>query len=325
MNHQESKKLEKKVVQILRKYIKKNDKIILGVSGGPDSVFLLQMCKLVTDKIIVAHLDHSLRKESKKEANFVKKISQSLIFEGRKANSKSLSKKNKEGLEETGRQLRYEFFLDMARKHQSQLILTAHHADDNLETIIFNFIRGSSLEGLCGINEFEKISENVFLLRPLLKISKREILDYLKFHHIHFCIDKSNENIIHTRNFIRHILIPKMEKINPSISETVSRNTDNLNEINSFLKTSTQNWIKSRMSGKNPQQFSAKDFKKLQPAIQKSVLIEIYKDINGTSKNLEKIHIEEVLELINRNIGNKKKKMGALTVNLKNNIVSIQK
>src|SRR3989338_1241185 len=167
MNNQESKKLEKKVVEILRKYIKKNDKIILGVSGGPDSIFLLQMCKLIPCKIIVAHLNHSLRKESEKEASFVKKISKDLIFEGKKANTKIISKKNKEGFEETGRQLRYEFFLDIARKHKSRLILTAHHADDNLETIIFNFIRGSSLEGLCGINEFEKISENVFLFRPL--------------------------------------------------------------------------------------------------------------------------------------------------------------
>lgn len=325
MNIQESKKLEKKSYLILSKHIKKNEKIILGVSGGPDSVFLLEMLKMIPCKIIVTHLNHNLRKESVKETNFVKKISENLVFEGKKIDIKRKARINKEGLEESGRQARYEFFLETAQKHKSRLILTAHHADDNLETIIFNFIRGSSLEGLCGIGEFEKISEKVSLLRPLLAISKREILDYLKFKKIPFCIDKSNEDTVHSRNFIRHIVIPKMQKINPSLVETVSGNIENLKEINSFLKNTSKNWIKAHISGKNPKQFSVKNFKKLDPSIQKSVLLEIYKEINGTGKNIEKIHLQEAIELINKNIGNKKKKFGTLTLSLKNNIVDIIK
>lgn len=325
MNIQESKKLEKKICVILSKYIRKNEKIILGVSGGPDSVFLFEMLKMIPCKIIVTHLDHSLRKESAKEANFVKKISENFIFEWKKVDIKRKAKINKEGLEESGRQARYEFLLETTQKHQSRLILTAHHADDNLETIIFNFIRGSSLEGLCGISEFEKISEKVSLLRPLLGISKREILDYLKFKKISFCIDKSNEDTVHSRNFIRHIVIPKMQKINPSLVETVSGNIENLKEINDFLKNISKSWIKAHISGKNPKRFSAKNFKKLDPGLQKSILLELYKEINGTSKNLEKIHLQEAIELINKNIGNKKKKFGTLTLSLKNNIVDIIK
>lgn len=325
MNKQEAKKLEEKILTILRKYLKPTDTVIAGISGGPDSVFLLQILKLLPVKTVVAHINHSLRKTAGSDEKFVKNLSKNwkLHFESLKANIKSLSQKFKQGIEETGRKIRYDFFRRLAKKYKAKFILTAHHADDNLETIIANFVRGASLQGLSGMQKLEKISTDLSLFRPLLDISKNQILDYLKFKKIPFRVDKSNNSTIYKRNFIRHKIIPQLKKLNPNLSEVVAKNSENIRQISNHLESDAKKWIIENQLNKNCKKFDAKNFRQQSKALQKTILLKIYEHHNQNITNIESKHLTEILTLIQKNTGNKKKYFGKLTIGLKNNIITL--
>lgn len=334
MNKQEAKKLEEKILTILRKYLKSTDTIIAGISGGPDSVFLLYLLKQLPIKMIIAHVNHRLRKEADRDESFVKNLIDSsahpspttksltsLIFESLKSNIKSLSQKYKQGLEETGRKVRYDYFKKLAKKYKAKFIITAHHADDNLETVISNLVRGAGLQGLAGMQNLE--NSKIPLLRPLLNIPKNQILSYLKFKKIPFRIDKSNNSLVYRRNFIRHKIIPELKKLNPNISDVVAKNSTNIREINDYLKSSAQKWISKNRLDKNGRKFDAKSFRTQPKALQKIILREIYQYHNKNTTNIESKHLGEIMALIQKNIGNKKKKFGELTIGLKNNIITL--
>ena len=152
MNPQEAKKLEDKVQNTLKTHLKPNSIIIAGISGGPDSIFLLLILleaqkRLSKLKIIVAHINHCLRsKESENDAKYVKNIAQThnLTHHTKKVDIKALSQKSGKGIEETARKTRYSYFKHLAKKYNADFIATAHHADDNLETILLIWIPGHS-------------------------------------------------------------------------------------------------------------------------------------------------------------------------------------
>lgn len=339
MKPQEAKKLEKFVHDIFSKYLSKNDTIIAGISGGPDSIFLLKFLAEFQAKIIVAHLNHNLRKESKNDEKFIKdftdklsnnsisdqKTSPTISFHSKSVDIKKISKKSKKGIEETGRSERYKFFNNLAKKYNAKFIITAHHADDNLETILLNLTRGATLQGLAGM---KTLDQN--LLRPLLSITKIQIQDYLKYKRIPYLIDKSNFTDDYNRNLIRNRAIPHFKKINPNIALTIAANTQNLREIQDYLNQQAQTWLKhhnpkNKLRPKVMPVVPAKSLMKLHPALQKTILREAYKSITGDTKNLENTHIDEVLHLIKQNIGNKKKKFGKLLATLKNGTITIEK
>lgn len=357
MNPQELKKLETKILNTLQKHLQTGDTVIAGISGGPDSIFLLHFLKKLPIKIIVAHINHQLRKEAVKDEQFVRdfcennyqtnppkkhnasntnipKYNPTLIFTSLTSPIKSLSQKSKQGLEETGRKVRYEFFQKLAKKHHAKFIITAHHADDNLETIILNFARGASLQGLAGMAEIEKSenqgkldqskSKKSSLLRPLLQISKQQILEYLHHHKIPYCIDKSNDSLIYKRNFIRHKIVPLLKEINPSITKTLAENTKNLTEINDYLDSQAQDWIKKNRLDSTMKKFPKKAFLTQPQTLKKIILLKIYEHLIGNTQNLKSVNLDEALTLIQNNIGNKKKKFGQITIILKNNIFQIE-
>lgn len=309
MNLQEAKKLENKVLKNLENHLKKNDTVILALSGGPDSVFLLEMLKKLPLKIIAAHVNHHLRKESDKDQKFVENLHKTIT---KSAKIAELSRKNKAGIEETGRKIRYKFFQKLAKTHKAKYILAAHHADDNLETIIHNLTRGTTLKGLAGMEELNK---NLF--RPLLEITKDEIITYLNLRKIPYLTDKSNKDTTYKRNDIRKNIIPHLKKLNPNLPKLLAKNSKNLREVDDFLEKEAQKWLKKNKN------LDAKKFRLLHPALQKTILKELHKTHAKTTKNLESIHFEEVLSLINNNIGNKKKKLGQLTVSIKNNQIHL--
>lgn len=335
MTTQEAKKMDKSVFNTLEKYLKTNDTVIMGVSGGADSVYLLHILTKFGQKtplkIIVAHINHQLRKkDSKDDEIFVKDLVETLNnspqttklkFYLKTSNIKALSEKSKKGIEETGRKIRYDFFKNLAIKNKAKFIITAHHADDNLETILLNLTRGATLKGLTGIQELTPLTQNIQLLRPLLNISKENIIDYLKFKKLKFRKDESNKDTTYKRNFIRHKIIPELKKANPNIVETTAKNVKNLREIDDLINKKAENWLKLQKSNL----LNAKSFRNLHPALQKTIIRQAYRNIIGNSKNIESTHIEEILTLINKNIGNKKKKLGTLIFSIKNNTISIEK
>ncbi|MFH1284567.1 MAG: tRNA lysidine(34) synthetase TilS [Candidatus Peregrinibacteria bacterium] len=324
MNKQEAKKLENSIIGILKTYLKPNDTVILGISGGPDSTLLLHMLtkfqKKTPVKIIAAHVNHMLRSEAANDEEFIKKQTD-LVLKTLTVDIKTLSKKEKTSLEETGRNVRYKFFKSLAAKYKARFILTAHHADDSLETIILNLARGATLKGLGGIKEIDKFTKRISLLRPLTNISKSEIIQWLKFKKIPFLTDKSNFSDIYARNAVRLKIIPELKNLNPSIAQTAAKNAKNFREINDFLETLSEKWLKENL--KNGFKINAKTFRPLNPAFQKAVILKLYKNVAGNTKNIETAHVEEVLKLIGRNIGHKQKRIGKLTFSLKNNIISV--
>jgi len=320
MNNQETIKLEKKVQKNLKEIIGKNT-LILGVSGGPDSVFLLKMLQAIDAKIHVAHINHKLRsKDSDLDEEFVKNLDPN--FSIKKLDIKKLSKERKTGIEETGRKVRYDFFKELAKKKKAKFIITAHHADDNLETILLNLSRGATLKGLSGMQEIEKISNNLFLFRPLLFISKNEIIDYLKFKKIKYRTDKSNKNPIYKRNHIRLKIIPELKKINPNIIKTVAKNAKNIKTLDEELENKAVNWLKKNCKSNK---LDAKKFREENTSIQKYILMQCHQNIIGNTQNIESIHLEECLNLINKNIGNKTKRLGKIKISIKTNIISLKK
>ena len=321
MNQQEAKKLEKHILETLTKHLKKGQRVIAGISGGPDSIFLLHFLQKADCKIVVAHINHQLRKnEANKDEKFVENLAKSLSlpYFCKKVDIKALSTAKKTGIEETGRKERYKHFNQLKKQQKADLIATAHHADDNLETIIMNFARGASLKGLSGMETLEND-----LFRPLREITKQEITQYLDINKIEYRIDKSNESTVYRRNAIRKNIIPELKKLNPNIAKTISKNAKILDEIDEYLIENAQKWVVTKSLTKAKKTFPAIQFRQLHPALQKQIIRLLYILHTNSTKNLENTHIEEILKIIKQKIGNKSKKFGKLTFSINKSTLKV--
>jgi tRNA(Ile)-lysidine synthase len=310
---------KEKTLETLKKYLKGGETVICGVSGGPDSVFLLHCLanfseKIAKIKIVVFHVNHSLRGlDAELDENHVKILAKSFGFpyHVKKIDVLVLAKSKKQSLEEISREIRYNFALELQKKYKADFVTTAHHADDNLETVLLNLIRGSGLKGLSGMKEISRKRNGLKLLRPLLNISKEEIRLHLEEKDIDFRIDQSNLDTKIPRNYVRHEIIPKLKALNPNVQKTILKNSTNILDIHDYLKEKAKKWI-----SEHENKFDTKELKLLPKPIQKEILLQIYKKKNGNTKNLEAVHIDEVLEIISKNIGRKQKKLGKYTVEI---------
>ncbi len=207
--------------------VSKKKKLLVGVSGGRDSMVLLSALRsLGFQKLVVCHLDHCLRgKASRADAAFVSKQASNLgcALESARAATRDYAANNRKSLELAARELRQAFFAECAKLHQSRVILLAHHANDQIETCLFNFLRGSGSAGLAGIRPLSRIG-NLTVRRPMLGILREEIDAYQKRHRIHFREDASNLETVHTRNRLRHAVLPAIEKaLGPAFRKTIPR------------------------------------------------------------------------------------------------------
>ena len=197
---------------------------MVGVSGGSDSLGLLQILTELADfrlKLIVAHLNHRMRgEESSRDAAHVRKFARELglPFELREANVIEFKRNTNLSLEEAARELRYKFLRDVLNKYNGNKIATAHTLDDQAETVLMRFIRGSGLLGLSGI---PPVNDNI--IRPLIEVTKSDIEDYLRSKGIEWMEDSSNKEKVFLRNRIRNELIPQLITYNPNMKETLAR------------------------------------------------------------------------------------------------------
>lgn len=320
MNAQELKKLEQKVIKSCEEI---PQTVILGLSSGPDSVFLLHILSKLNKKIIAAHVNHQLRgKDSETDQKFAETLTKTIITNGEiisetvSIDINKLAKSSKIGTEEAGRNARYDFFEKLAKKHKATAIITAHHADDNLETILFNIARGTTLKGLTGIDPITTTKKGTLLIRPLLQITKAEILEYLKLKKIKFCTDKTNKDTKYKRNLIRGKVIPYLKEVNPNIAKTTAKNTQNLREIDDFLTQTAEQYTK-----KMP--INAKTFRVLPIALKKAIILKLYKKNLKDLTKLKAVNVDEVIAMIDQNVGNKIKKLGGITISIKNNQIAV--
>lgn len=227
------KSTEQKVLKFIEQFklINEGDKILVAFSGGPDSVFALHFLNKFRKKykieLLALHFNHGLRgKESDDDAGFAKEFCAGLDVEFivQKLNVKIFAKKNKLSIEEAARLLRYKNLENIAKKRGCTKIVTAHNLSDNTETILMNLFNGTGLSGLKGI-PIQR--ENI--IRPLICLSKEEILEYLRKEKINYRVDLSNLSDDFRRNYIRNRIIPLIKtKLNPQIDEAVFRSSQNL-------------------------------------------------------------------------------------------------
>lgn len=224
--------------------------ILVGVSGGADSMCLLHNLMELSEKydftVAAMHYNHCLRgAESDEDAQFVMKYCKSIgiqCFIG-KGNVAANAKRLGLGIEETARKMRYEFFYKTVRKTGAEKIATAHTADDNAETVIFNLTRGSGTTGIAGIPPVRGV-----VVRPLLKNTRAQIEKYLEEHNIPHREDSTNADDTYTRNNIRHNVIPVLKSINPSFCENISTTSYLLAEDNKLLDAAAFDFIVSKIS-----------------------------------------------------------------------------
>ena len=206
-----------------------NDTVIVGVSGGADSVALLHILVKLSYSCIAAHCNFHLRgDESDRDEVFARQVAKSLHipYYNKNFDTTGYAEQQHISIEMAARELRYEWFEELRIKHGAQAVAVAHHQDDSVETVLLNLIRGTGIRGLTGIRP-----ERDSLIRPLLATTRQEILDWLHQQNITYCIDSSNLSDEYTRNFIRLHILPMLERLNPSVKEAIVRTAGHLSEV----------------------------------------------------------------------------------------------
>lgn len=308
--------LEEKVMKTINKYnmIKNGDKVVIGVSGGPDSMSLLNILNNLKEKlnikIYVAHINHMIREEANEETEYVRKFCNKLgiDFFAKKIKVEEEAKKLKIGTEEAGRIIRYAFFEEIANMVGANKIATAHNSNDNAETVLMNIIRGTSVSGLKGI---EKVRDGKFI-RPIIECNRDEIEEYCKEQNLDPRYDKSNKENIYTRNKIRNLLIPYLQKeFNPNIIEGINRLSYIAAEEERFLNNIVENEYENILISVNNNEkndtiiLNLKEFNKLDYVIKSKLILYTISKIYGKTTGIEKIHIDDIIKLCKNNIGNK--------------------
>ena len=297
---------------LLKDLIKDGDKIVLGVSGGPDSMCMLDMMRELKEeknidfKIYVAHINHMIRKEAIEDEKYVQDYCKkyNIEFYVKRADVQKIANDKKIGTEEAGRKVRYAFFEEVLQKTGSNKIAIAHNKNDKIETIIMHLLRGSGLSGLKGI---EPIRDNKYI-RPLLECEREEIEQYCEKKNLHPRIDKTNFENEYTRNKIRNIVIPYIkEEFNPNIIQTLSRLSEVAKDESNYVELQTQKAYNKLLIEKTDKQIvlNLKKFNQEENVIQKRLVLKSIKDLNGSTDRIEKIHIEDIVKLCNNNVGNK--------------------
>lgn len=197
-------------------------RLLVAVSGGPDSIVLLDALHREGFSIVVAHCNFHLRGDaSNQDADFVRSLATKYQHPYCQVDfdTEKVATERKVSIEMAARDLRYEWFEQMADEHACDLIAVAHNADDVVETFFLNLTRGSGLQGLSGMAELRGR-----VVRPLLKVSRKQIMEYIAEFELQYRIDATNLETIYTRNKVRHDIIPQFEKLNPSFLSTMHSN-----------------------------------------------------------------------------------------------------
>ena len=222
-------------------------RILVACSGGPDSMVLLNVLQYLKVHrkalwtIGVTTMDHSIRREGLSELQMVASYcnERDLPFWGIKKNIPAMAQERKESLETVGRCERYRWFNELAEREHYDYIVTAHHKDDQGETILAHILRGSGIKGITGMSVISH-DYAIPVVRPLLAVTKGEILEYAHLQGIEYCIDASNEDMQYNRNRIRHEVIPTLQRINPNVVEALCRLGDIAQVDETYLNSESQ-------------------------------------------------------------------------------------
>ena len=291
-----------------KNFIKKNnllhkaEKILLGISGGPDSLTMLNLFYLLKDyyniEIAAAHLDHSFREESESEAEFVEEFTseRGINFFKKKVNLPEMIKEQSISAEALARKERFSFFEEIIKQDNFDLIALAHHRDDQAETVLLNLFRGSGLKGLSGIKAKSEYN-GITIIHPLLEFSKKEILNYCEQKNLKPRFDSSNQENIYSRNVIRNQIFPIVEeKINDQAREVIARNSKLIAGEDEFLNRLSEKEYRSCLlkAEDNKIELDLDKFQEIDQVLQRRIYRIIYRKINN---NLDDLYFDHVLEI----------------------------
>ena len=310
------------------KMIEKGDRIVIGLSGGADSVCLLyaliQCFGHEIEKIIAIHINHGLRgDQADKDELFVKDLCKGLGIEFYSIykDVRKFASENKLSEEEAGRNIRYQTFFKACMKYKCNKIAIAHNRNDNAETMLFNLFRGAGINGLTGIDPKRMMKmgkDQALIIRPLLNTSRDEIEEYLREKEIAYKVDASNLENDYSRNRIRNQVFPLItNEINSKAIDNVSKAAFHLREVNDFtnemIKISYDNIVdedKGRFVLPDDKMRSDHIF------IQKSIIMKVMASLSDSRRDLESKHVDLVLDLFDKEVGKQ--------INLPNGLIALR-
>ncbi|WMJ80267.1 tRNA lysidine(34) synthetase TilS [Clostridium sp. MB40-C1] len=289
------------------KMFKQGDKVIVGVSGGPDSICLLHVLYTLKEELRItlaaAHINHCLRgEEANKDEEYVKEFCNKLGIECfvKKVDVHKISKEKGISCEMAGREVRYEFFEEILKNIKGEKIAIAHNANDQAETVLMRIMRGTGLEGLVGI----KAVRDEIYVRPILNVSRKEIEDYCEVNKLNPRIDKTNLENIFTRNKIRLELIPYIQQnFNKDIIEVLNRMSDTIRIDNEYInKVSIEVYRKYCKKLKNKVIIYKEAFQENEAIVTRIIRIAL-NEVKGDLRNFEKVHICDIIDIQKKSTG----------------------
>nr|WP_272509088.1 tRNA lysidine(34) synthetase TilS [Clostridium ganghwense] len=285
----------------------RSDKVVVAVSGGPDSICLLHILYTLKNELDItlvgAHVNHCLRgEEAYKDEEYVKEFCKSIGIECfvKRVDVHKLSKEKNISCELAGREVRYEFFNEILHKIDGQKIAVAHNANDQAETVLMRIIRGTGMEGLVGI---KAVRDDIYV-RPILHISRKEIEHYCLINNLNARIDKTNLENIFTRNKIRLELIPYIEQnFNKDIVKVLNRLADTMKKDNNYInEVSLQKYRKYCKSNREKVIIYKEAFEEDESILTRIVRMAL-NDLKGDLRNVEKIHIYDIINIQKHSTG----------------------
>lgn len=279
----------------------KNNRVLVGLSGGADSVFLLYALKKLQSKwnliLHAVHINHGIRGvEALRDEKYAVEFAKSLGIECTvfRADIPSIAKREKRTEEEAGRIYRYQSFEELRQKLGYDLIAVAHHREDQAETVLFQMLRGSSLRGLGGMRPKR---DNI--VRPLLEIGRGEIESELCQNEITFCNDSTNEQDAYSRNLLRRHVIPYLqENVQPAATAHIAQSAEDLQEVMQYLDVQTDEMYRRFVKEQEAcVKVSYEDFKTLYPVLQRELVLRMIEKVSGKKKDITRKHIHAVCEL----------------------------
>lgn len=305
--------LIKSVRETVKKYnlLEKNDRVVIGVSGGPDSLALLfilySLRKELNLRLYIAHLDHRIRKDSHKDAKFVKALAGKLKipFYAMAVNLRRSA--GKSSIEELAREERFKFLFRVARGVKAAKIALGHNQDDQAETVLMRLIRGSGLSGLASILPKRKIAKHI-VIRPMIQTTRKSINSYLKRKKVNARIDATNRSSLYLRNRIRNNLFPLLIKnYNPNIKEVLANSAQVIASDYDFLEQAARKEFMSlkrafliKIQGRSLKgiKFNINRLSRLHPSMQRLILRLAIAKVKGSTRRLAFQHIREIEDLI---------------------------
>ena len=318
--------LQKKIQAEMRaRGIAKGSRLVLGVSGGADSMAMLDAFhRLNSFSIGVAHLNHCLRgDESDEDENFVESEAQNRGLESisERVDVKGIAREKKRNVEATARTARYEFLTRAALSFEAPYVLTAHTRDDQAETILLRLIRGTSPSGMRGIHSSRPLDRGIMLHRAMLETTRAEVLEHVTEFNVNYRTDSSNLSSDYTRNRVRNQIIPLLRDVNPEFDEAVARLAAMIREDSSLLDFEAREALKAMA-----QPLEVKRIGALHPAIRRRIVRMWIEEARGDLLRIDKAHLDAIDDLIERRRGNKMVELpDGWRVSLNNGLLTIFK